>query len=140
MASCRKAIGLLDTYYRMDPRFECQPTGTEEQAPKSYPGITVTIADCVLFSLLQFAYVVYGVELFAEFPHVEEFYRWFEMRDSARLEGMLEDENVKLLASHWIKERSSWAGRAWESLRVFSTYLAFMGRSIAKVLFGKKQK
>lgn len=65
--------------------------GSSEQA--------VTTADCVLFPTVKFARLLYDVEL-TGLPHLKRFNESFEKRPSAEPEGILCDENFKLMASH----------------------------------------
>jgi glutathione S-transferase len=67
MASCRKTMALIEEYYVGNHRSEGLDTGSDIVQHG------VTIADCVLFSLLQFGEIMYGVQLERGFPSLEIF-------------------------------------------------------------------
>jgi glutathione S-transferase len=93
--SCRKTMALIEEYYEKDFRFkEGVNSGRDE------PPCNATTADCVLFSLVQFAEIMYGVDLVQELPNLLRFKQWFEKRENAKVEGMLYDEKLKKIASH----------------------------------------
>ncbi|KAL8341811.1 hypothetical protein RB601_005344 [Gaeumannomyces tritici] len=79
MEYCRKAMGLLEPYYADD-----------ELPLLERGGRGVTIADCVVFSLISFARGLYDVDLCSgpageELPSLRRFAEWFGKRESARL-------------------------------------------------------
>ncbi len=94
--SCKKIMILIEGYYSHDRR-------------STYLGDreiqwSATTADCVLFSLLQFAEIKYGIEFVSGPLHLEKFKVFFEERESARVEGIVWDESLRKIASHWIAE------------------------------------
>lgn len=66
---------------------------------------------------------MYGVELVEGLPALKRFYEGFGDRESASVEGLY-DENLVKVTSHWIKEEGSWAGAGFERLRMFPLYLS----------------
>ncbi|KAI1394722.1 hypothetical protein F4819DRAFT_249481 [Hypoxylon fuscum] len=67
----------------------------------------VTIADCVLFSLLQFSKELYGrhlVEEEAGLPYLIAFYDSFKERDSAKIPGGFYPKEIKDLACVWLEQ------------------------------------
>jgi glutathione S-transferase len=85
---CQKGLGLLEPYYLDDHRLE-----------KSGGG--VTIADCVLFSLLQFSAELYGRDLTEGFAGLKRFYNLFKERESAKIGKDFYPEIVKTMAQDW---------------------------------------
>ena len=102
MASCKKIMVLIEGYYSHDRRY----TNIGDREIQW----SATTANCVLFSLLQFAEIMYGIELVSGLPHLEKFKVLFEERESARVEGMVWDESRRKIASHWIAEQQSLLG------------------------------
>ncbi|KAI1136122.1 hypothetical protein F5Y05DRAFT_393002 [Hypoxylon sp. FL0543] len=92
MASTKKNLRLLEAYY--EDRFEGGESGVE----------SITIADCVLFSLLQFAKELYARDLVAdpEFPNLKRFYGASKERDSARISEDFYPLEIKELACVWL--------------------------------------
>ena len=86
--ACRKALGLLEAYYVDDHRFEQGGGG-------------VTIADCVLFSLLQFSRELYGRDLIEDLPGLKRFYGLFKERESAKIGDDFYPEMIKKLSQDW---------------------------------------
>lgn len=98
MELCMKSLKLLETYYQDDHRFDDEILERVSE---------VTIADCVLFSLLQFAKEFYGRDLAASLPHLKQFYLVFEDRESARIGEDFYPSELKPLARHWIANSQS---------------------------------
>jgi glutathione S-transferase len=118
---CKKSLARLEDYY--NERFR--------QATLSN---VITVANCILFSLLQFAKLLYGIDLTMAFPNLKRFYEWFETRDSAQPEGLLCDESLKNIASHWLQERRSILGWIAEYLKIIRLYLSFLGTLFIRFL------
>ena len=129
MKACRKTMTLIESYYTEDQRFKV-------------PGQEIhhgsTIADCVLFALVQFAEIMYGIDLVQGLPALQKFKAWFEMRKSAQVDVMLYDENLRKVASHWIEERKSFVGVVSEILSVVGLYFVVVGRLLVGI-FRKKE-
>lgn len=64
----------------------------------------VTLADIVLFCLLQFAKEHFGVDLIDALESLRTFYEWFEKRESARIEEGFYPVEFRSLAQTWLKE------------------------------------
>jgi hypothetical protein len=125
MASCKKIMVLIEGYYSHDRRY----TNIGDREIQW----SATTANCVLFSLLQFAEIMYGIELVSGLPHLEKFKVLFEERESARVEGMVWDESRRKIASHWIAEQQSLLGRGTEICKVAYLYLAVFYQLLMKV-------
>ncbi|KAI1474246.1 hypothetical protein F4774DRAFT_343512 [Daldinia eschscholtzii] len=93
MGIVRKNMKLLEPYY--EGRFR----GGNHDAER------VTIADCVLCSLLQFSRELYGVDLLAdpELINLKGFYGTFKERDSAKIPEDFYPGYIKELASVWLE-------------------------------------
>jgi glutathione S-transferase len=61
----------------------------------------VTIADCVLFSLLQFSREFYGKDLIRDCPNLKRFYETFKERESVKIGEGLYPEPLVPLARTW---------------------------------------
>jgi glutathione S-transferase len=90
LESCKKALKLLEEnyFFAEDGELTC-----------------CTIAHCVLYSLLQFARELYGVDLLCgpELPALRAFYDGFRERDGARRRGEERyPEEIRKLACHWL--------------------------------------
>ncbi|KAH8699299.1 hypothetical protein BGW36DRAFT_358798 [Talaromyces proteolyticus] len=66
------------------------------------------------------------------------FYEWFKNRESAKTEGILCNENLRALASHWLQEKGSLAGTIWEGLKVLNIYLMVCERLVLSLFAAKK--
>ncbi|KAI1807018.1 hypothetical protein F4811DRAFT_507864 [Daldinia bambusicola] len=88
----KRNMKLLEPYY--EGRFR---EGSSTDAEK------VTIADCVLFSLLQFSKELYRVDLLAdpELINLKRFCGAFKERDSAKIPDDFYPQDLKELASVW---------------------------------------
>ena len=86
----KKNLKLIEKYYDGDVRFE---TG----------GGASTIADCVLFSLLQFANNLYSCDLLEDpqLPALKRFYDNFKERKSTAVPRDLYPSQLKEIASQW---------------------------------------
>jgi glutathione S-transferase len=113
MDSCRKTMALIEEYYKEDMRFKGGVNNGIDTSP-----CNATISDCVLFCLLQFAEITYGVDLVQKLPNPQIFEQWFEKRNSAKVEGILYDENLRKIASHWIQEQDSSVSMSLEIFKV----------------------
>jgi hypothetical protein len=130
-------MALMKEYYVDDHRFDNDSNSENGSGRRIRDGKAVaTIADCVLFSLLQFADEIYGVELVQGLPSLKRFQQWFGKRDSANIDGMLCDENLRKIASHWIKEQPSVLDGAWEIFRVLYVYLGALWQLATRSLVG----
>jgi len=129
---CEKTLKLVEKYYVDDHRFEDRKV--EKKEAKS--DVNVNVADCVLFSLLQFAESLYGVQLVKDLPGLKRFYVGFGTRESVSAEGIMRDEKLRALASHWIKEDGSIVLRLWDKLKVSRLTLAVIGDLVAGMLRG----
>ncbi|KAB8232062.1 glutathione S-transferase family protein [Aspergillus alliaceus] len=87
---CKKNLKLLEEYYAEEGRF-----GSRGR---------VSIADCLLYSLLHFAKDLYGVDLLSdpELPSMRRFYELFGKRESAKVEADHFPGHIKRLASQWL--------------------------------------
>lgn len=85
---CAKMLKALDEYY-----------GSVRALDEGRP---VTIADCALFSLLQFSKGLYDLDLASGFPNLTRFYEVFEKRESARVEDDHFPEQIRELARQWL--------------------------------------
>lgn len=56
---------------------------------------SVDIADCMQFSLLEYARGVYGRDLTEGFPRLVEFDERFEKRESAKVEGGYSEDMLR---------------------------------------------
>jgi hypothetical protein len=56
---------------------------------------SVNVADCVLYSLLQYANNAYGRDLTEGLPKLAEFYERFGKRESTKVEGGYPEEMLK---------------------------------------------
>jgi len=115
MESCKKVLGLIEAYYQEDQLVSSMDSAERKSG--------VTIADCVLFSLLQFAKEFYCLDLAEGLPCLTRFYDEFTKRDSAKIGDKFYTEELKVLASHFIKEEGSVLGRAWQKVRLAGVYL-----------------
>ncbi|RYP09295.1 hypothetical protein DL764_001342 [Monosporascus ibericus] len=90
---CKRDLKLLEAYYEGDKRLE---NGEADAA--------TTIADCALFSLLQFSKAMHAVDLLTEpeLPNLKRFYENFKERESGKIEEGLYPEDVRQLTSHWL--------------------------------------
>lgn len=91
MESCKRNLQLVEQYFEGELRFE-------------RGGGVATIADCVLFSLLQFAKEFYAVDLTLDLPNLARFYDLFKQRRSAKIEEDFYPAEFKILAGQWIGE------------------------------------
>ncbi|KAI0837463.1 hypothetical protein F5Y06DRAFT_304285 [Hypoxylon sp. FL0890] len=93
MEWAKKNLKLLEAYY--EGRFE----GNNPNGEK------VTIADCVLFSLLQFAKELYARDLVAdpELPNLKRFYNVFKESESAKIPEDFYPREIKELACVWLE-------------------------------------
>ncbi|OTA64207.1 hypothetical protein K449DRAFT_394022 [Hypoxylon sp. EC38] len=93
MVWVKKNLRLLEAYY--EGRFEGDDPNGEN----------ITIADCVLFSLLQFAKELYTKDLVAdaELPNLKRFYNVFKERESARIPDDFYPREYKEGACIWLE-------------------------------------
>lgn len=131
MASCRNTMALIEEYYKDDYRFKEDTNNGSDGGQYS-----ATVADCVLFSLLQFAEVMYGVELVQGHLCLQRFKEWFEKRDSASTDRIIYDENLRTVASHWIEEKQSVLGVSLEVFKVAYLYLTVLCRLFMRLVSG----
>lgn len=87
---CQKNLKLIERYYVDDPRFDSDGN--------------VTIADCVLYSVLHFAKDLYALDLLAdpELASLREFYKWFGGRKSVQVADDHFPQQIKELSSQWL--------------------------------------
>ncbi|KAH7308835.1 hypothetical protein BKA65DRAFT_174746 [Rhexocercosporidium sp. MPI-PUGE-AT-0058] len=89
---------------------------------------TATIADCLLFSLLEFAREMYGIDLVTGMEGLQRFQRAFGKRESVQVEGeQVWDGNLTKLASYWVKETDGISEWATERGKVGGLYLRALG-------------
>jgi glutathione S-transferase len=88
---CRKTLKLVEENYAAD-------------IERSIDSGRVSIADCVLHSLLLFSEGVYGVDLLfgPDLPVLQRLRKMLQTRDSKGLEAPLCPEQVKSLACQWL--------------------------------------
>ncbi|KAI8669941.1 hypothetical protein LRP88_01613 [Fusarium phalaenopsidis] len=84
---CKKTLKHLSEYYERD--------NLED-------GRQVTIADCVLYSMLHFAKDLYGLHLVDDLPNLQRFYGAFEKRESAQVKEDHFPQEMKELACQWL--------------------------------------
>ncbi|KAL2683315.1 hypothetical protein Neosp_007785 [[Neocosmospora] mangrovei] len=84
---CSKTLTHLSEYYEGD--------NLED-------GRQVTIADCVLYSMLHFAKDLYGLHLVDDLPNLQRFYGAFEKRESAQVKEDHFPQEMKELACQWL--------------------------------------
>lgn len=125
MEAYRKTLALVEEYHLDDHRFQNGDGGSSIDQE-----FNATVADCVLFSLLQFAKVMYDVELAEGLPGLKRFEQRFERIDSANAEGHEYDENLQSLARDWIREKETMFGVVGEVLRVLYVYLKVLWRLV----------
>ncbi|XXH05662.1 hypothetical protein Hte_012097 [Hypoxylon texense] len=92
MEWAKRSLKLLEAYY--EGRFE-----------EAYSAQEVTMADCVLFSLLQFAKELYGRHLVVEeigLPNLNRFYDAFMQRESTKIAEDFYPKGIKDLACVWL--------------------------------------
>lgn len=94
---CRRALEKIEVVYEDDHRFEVLP-GTRNSGNRS------NIADCVLFSLLQFSKELYGRDLIIGLPNLEGFYELFKERDSAKIPENWYPAHIESMAKVWLAE------------------------------------
>lgn len=89
---CRKNLKILEEDY------------FAEQTSLFGSGSRVSIAHCVLYSLLHFSRRLYGVDLLSEpeLPALRKFYESFEKRDMDRVGEIQYPEEVARLARQWL--------------------------------------
>lgn len=92
---CRRALEKLEIYYEEDHRFETSGGDSEKGS---------NIADCVLFSQLQFSKELYGQDLTVGLPNLGRFYGSFKDRDSAKIPDNWYPEEVASMAKVWMAE------------------------------------
>lgn len=87
---CKKNLKLLEDQFADDFRLE--------------RGGRVTIAHCVLYSLLQFAAELYDMDLLSapELPVLRRFYETYQERDATRHGKMDYPEEISTLARQWL--------------------------------------
>jgi glutathione S-transferase len=88
---CQKNLKLIERYYVDDPRFSSDDG-------------QVTVADCVLYSVLHFAKDLYALDLLAdpELASLQAFYKWFGERKSVQVADDHFPQEIKELASQWL--------------------------------------
>ncbi|KAI4865017.1 hypothetical protein F4820DRAFT_313083 [Hypoxylon rubiginosum] len=89
----KRNLTLFEAYY--EGRFE-----------EGYSAEEVTIADCALFSLLQFAKELYGRHLVVEepgLPNLKRFYDAFKERESTKILDDFYPKDVRDLARVWLQ-------------------------------------
>jgi glutathione S-transferase len=91
MESSKKDLKLIETYLEGDTRFD-----TDGGIP--------TIADCILFSFLQFTNNFYSFNILAgsDLPNLERFYENFGRRESTKIASEVYPEFLKDLARQWL--------------------------------------
>jgi glutathione S-transferase len=118
---CRKVLGTINEYYLNNPHPTSQTSFTSSPTKGE-----VNISDIILFTLLQFAYIMYDIQLWSGLPELEHFYKCFEKRESVLVEGTEEevwDKNLRIVASCWVGE----GGAVWEWARVVGVLLRAVG-------------
>lgn len=91
MEWAKKNLKLIEKHYDGDVRFKTE-------------GGASTIADCILFSLLQFSYNLYSRDLLEDpqLPALKIFYDNFNKRKSTEVPGNLYPSQFTQLASQWL--------------------------------------
>lgn len=93
MGWAKRNLKIVETYY--EGRFEGDNSGAEN----------ITIADCVLASLLQFSRELYGLKFLEdpELPDLQRFYNVFKERESTKIPDDFYPEQIKELAQVWLE-------------------------------------
>ncbi|KAL2069289.1 hypothetical protein VTL71DRAFT_15627 [Oculimacula yallundae] len=131
LKACRATLGSINKYYIHDPRYGL---GEDNDVTAHFE---VTIADCVLFSLLQFTKCMYSVDLTDGMAGLERFYEVFEKRESVCVEGPegeVWDEHLRMLASCWVGETEGVWGWVAERVRICGVYGKVVGGMAGKAL------
>lgn len=122
LEGCEKVLGVLERgYYGQDGRF------VKERSEDGEDEVDVTIADVVLFTLLQFAEVMYKKDLTQGLDGLKRFYEGFGRRGSARVSEDMYPEDIRKIASHWLPETKSWFGSLKEGAKLVWLYLRVCG-------------
>ena len=116
-ATCKVALEAIESHYKQDERL----FGLRSCPDAILDG--VTIADCVLFALLQFSIQLYSRDLTEGLPMLKLFYNNFKERDSAKFGERTFPKELKMLASHFIKESASSFGSALAALDITIVYV-----------------
>lgn len=90
MEYCKKNLKLLEDQFADGLRLK--------------EGTTGTIAHCVLYSVLQFADEIYGVNLLSdpELPNMRRFYEMYQKKDLDRLSEGYYPEGIMAMAKQWL--------------------------------------
>ena len=94
---CRRALEKIEVFYEDDRRFDATD-GTRDSGSGS------NIADCVLFSLLQFSKELYGRDLIVGLPNLKRFYELFKERDSAKIPEKWYPAHIESMAKVWLAD------------------------------------
>lgn len=97
----REVLGKVEELYRENVRLDEGGEPREEQ---------VTVADVVLYTLLEFAQEMYGVDFTKGSDVLGRFFKGFRVRESVGVEGNSDEvweTNLTLLANHWVVETDS---------------------------------
>jgi hypothetical protein len=124
LEKCREVLGTINESYVNNPHFTASTTEQEGGVGKGK--VELNISDIILFTLLQFAHIMYDIQLWDGFAGLEHFYKWFEKRESVLVEGTegeVWDRNLRLVASCWVGN----GGAVWEWGRVVGVLLRAVG-------------
>jgi glutathione S-transferase len=127
--SCMQCLRQIESYYAADPRFV--DFGGQEELILG----DVSIADCVLFVLLQFAREMYAKDLTAELPMLTRFYYKFEEMDCAKVEKEWYPDALKMVASHWMDEDTGVWGNIWGRMKIGYLYVSALFLVAGGLLF-----
>ncbi|PVH88977.1 hypothetical protein DL98DRAFT_159841 [Cadophora sp. DSE1049] len=94
---CRRALEKIEVYYEDDNRFEDSDGEMDSRNGSN-------IADCVLFSLLQFSKELYGRDLIGGLPNLNQFYELFKERGSAKIPENWYPGHIESMAKVWLAE------------------------------------
>ncbi|KIM99917.1 hypothetical protein OIDMADRAFT_55808 [Oidiodendron maius Zn] len=133
-ASCRKSLEVIEGHYKQDERLSTSISSTDNMLDR------VNMVDCVLFALLQFSIQLYSRDLAEGLPTLKLFYEIFRKRDSAKFGEHTFPRELKMLASHFIKESTSSFGSVLAALDVAFIYISVLGYFILKPVILLKQK
>ncbi|KAI5864802.1 hypothetical protein GGS23DRAFT_561866 [Durotheca rogersii] len=93
-----QAMRLLEAYYE---GADARVAGSDSDETAT----AITIADCVLFSLLQFSKGLYGRDIVAEIelPNLRKFYDAFSQRESAKIPADFYPRELTEVAQVWLE-------------------------------------
>lgn len=127
--ACNQALETIEAYYKQDERLHALISGSDAILHG------VNMADCVLFALLQFSIQLYSRDLAGGLPTLKLFYDSFKTRDSAKFEARTFPKELKMLASHLVKESTSLLGSVLAALDVAFIYVRVLAYFVFKRVF-----